>query len=152
MKISQSCLTPCDPMDLVHGILQARIREWVSFPFSRVSSQPRSPTLQADSKPVEPQGKPKNTGVGSLSLLQGIFPTQESNQGLPHRRQILYQLIYVSNRLKHMVRRSFPFQTIFKPSDSIKESLRLVLFKCLFSIPANLYLSLGAHSRQEFLA
>ena len=39
--------------------------------------EPRSPTLQADSSPAEPQGKPKNTGVGSLSLLQRIFPTQE---------------------------------------------------------------------------
>ena len=36
----------------------------------------------------------QNTGVGSLSLLQGIFPTQESNGGLPHYRQILYQLSY----------------------------------------------------------
>ena len=34
----------------------------------------------------------QNTGVGSLSLLQGIFPTQGSNLGLPHCRQILYQL------------------------------------------------------------
>ena len=34
----------------------------------------------------------QNTGVGSLSLLQGIFPTQRSNPGLPHCRQILYQL------------------------------------------------------------
>ena len=34
----------------------------------------------------------QNTGVGSLSLLQGIFPTQGSNPGLPHRRWILYQL------------------------------------------------------------
>ena len=34
-----------------------------------------------------------NTGVGSRSLLQGIFPTQESNQGLLHYRQILHQLI-----------------------------------------------------------
>ena len=34
----------------------------------------------------------QNTGVGSLSLLQGIFPTQELNPGLPHCRQILYQL------------------------------------------------------------
>ena len=50
--------------------------------------------MQADSLPAEPQGKPKNTGVGSLSLLQGIFPTQESNQGLLHCRQILYQLSY----------------------------------------------------------
>ena len=36
----------------------------------------------------------KNTGVGSLSLLQGIFLTQELNQCLPHCRQILYQLSY----------------------------------------------------------
>ena len=54
--------------------------------------EPRSPALLADSLPAEPPGKPKNTGVGSLSLLQWIFPTQESNQGLLHCRQILYQL------------------------------------------------------------
>ena len=56
--------------------------------------EPRSPTLQADSLPIEPQGKPKNTGVSSLSLLQGIFPTQELNQGLLRCRWILYQLSY----------------------------------------------------------
>ena len=56
--------------------------------------RPRSPTLQADSLPAEPPEKPKNTGVGSLSLLLQIFPTQESNQNLPHCRQILYQLSY----------------------------------------------------------
>ena len=44
--------------------------------------------------PAGPQGKPKNTGVGSLSLLQRIFPSQELNQGLLHCRQILYQLNY----------------------------------------------------------
>ena len=52
----------------------------------------RSPALQADSLPAEPEGKRKNTGVGSPSLLQGIFPTQELNRGLLHCRQILYQL------------------------------------------------------------
>ena len=36
----------------------------------------------------------QNTGVSSLSLLQGIFPTQESNRGLLHCRRILYQLSY----------------------------------------------------------
>ena len=55
---------------------------------------PRSPALQADSLPSEPPGKPENTGVGSLFLLQGIFPTQESNWGLLHCRWILYQLSY----------------------------------------------------------
>ena len=47
-----------------------------------------------DSLPAELQGKPKNTGVGSLLLLQQIFPTQESNQGLLCCRRILYQLSY----------------------------------------------------------
>ena len=53
-----------------------------------------SPALKADSLPTELQGKPKNTGMDSLSLLQGIFPTQELNWGLLHCRQILYQLSY----------------------------------------------------------
>ena len=56
--------------------------------------KPRSPALQADSLPAEPQGKSKNTVVGSLSLLQPIFPTWESNWGLLHCRRILYQLSY----------------------------------------------------------
>ena len=57
VKVTQSCLTLCDPMDfIVSGILQARILEWVAF------------------------------------LLQGIFPTQGSNPGLPYCRWILDQL------------------------------------------------------------
>ena len=54
--------------------------------------KPRSPTLQTDSLPAEPQRKPKNNGVGSLSLLQGIFLTQESNRVLLNCMWILYQL------------------------------------------------------------
>ena len=48
--VVQSCLTLCDPIDCrlpgssVHGILQARILEWVAYPFSRESSQPRNRT------------------------------------------------------------------------------------------------------------
>ena len=61
--VAQSCPTLCDPMNC-------------SPPgFSVHGASPGS-----------------NTGVGSLSLLQGLFPTQESNQGLQHCRQILYQL------------------------------------------------------------
>ena len=101
VKVTQSCLTLCDPMIYtVHGILQARILEQVGslsllqglFPSPGI--EPRSPTLQEDSLPAELQGKPKNTGVGSLSLLQSIFLTQESNQGLLHSRWIFYQLSY----------------------------------------------------------
>ena len=102
--VAKSCLTLCDPMDCsppgssICGILQVRILEWVAISFSRgfpnPGIEPRSPTLQTDSLPAESQGKPKNTGVGSLSLLQQIIPNQESNQGLLHCRWILYQLSY----------------------------------------------------------
>ena len=70
VKVAQLRLTLCDPIDfIVHGILQARILEWVAFPFSRnlpnPGIKPRSPALQADSLPAETQGKPKNTRLGS---------------------------------------------------------------------------------------
>ena len=91
-------LRPHGPPCIVHGILQARILEWQPFPspgdLPNPGTEPRSPALQADSLPVKPQGKPKNTGEGSLSLLQRIFQTQESNRRLLHCRQILYQLSY----------------------------------------------------------
>ena len=80
----------------VHGLLQA---EYWSEPFPSPGDfpnpgiKPRSPALQVDSLPAEPQGKPKNTGagglntgVGGLSLLQWIFLTQESNWDLLHCR------------------------------------------------------------------
>ena len=114
MKVIPLCPTLCDPMDCslpsssVHGILQARMLEWVVIPFSRGSSnpgiKPRSPALQADSLLSEPPGKPKNTGVGSPSLLQGIFETQESNWGLLHGRQILYELNYQGSEVKSLGR------------------------------------------------
>ena len=45
VKVTQSCPTLCDPVDcIVHGILQARILEWVAFPFSRGFSQPKDQT------------------------------------------------------------------------------------------------------------
>ena len=57
----------------------------------------RSLTLLADSLPSEPPGKPKNSGVGSLCLLQGNFLTQELNWGLLHCRWILNQLSYLGS-------------------------------------------------------
>ena len=59
--------------------------------------------IQVDSLPAEPPGKPKNTGVGSLSLLQGTFPTQGSNQGLLHFRWILSQLNYQGSPVLHKI-------------------------------------------------
>ena len=63
--VAQLCLTLCDcspPGPSVHGILWARILEWVAMASSRESSQPRNWTqvspLQVDSLPSEPPGKP----------------------------------------------------------------------------------------------
>ena len=60
---------------IVHEIFQARILEPFPSPedLPNPGTEPRSPTLQAYSLPAEPPGKPKNTGVGSLSILQWIF-------------------------------------------------------------------------------
>ena len=81
---------------IVYGVLQARILEWVVFLFSKGSSQPRSWTqvshIAGRLFTSWATREAKNTGVGSLSLLPGIFPTQGSNPGLPHCKWILYQL------------------------------------------------------------
>ena len=66
VKVAQSCLTLCDPMDFslpgfsVHGIFQARMLEWVAIFFSgdlpNPGIEPGSPSLQADALPSEPPG------------------------------------------------------------------------------------------------
>ena len=99
MKVFQSCPTLWDPVGYtVHwmnspgqntGVGSLSLL-WGNLPNSGI--EPRSPALQADSLPAEPQWKSKNTRVGCLSLLQRIFPTQELNRGLLRWRQILYQL------------------------------------------------------------
>ena len=72
---SLSCVHSLQP----HGLYspwnsQAGILEWEPFPspgdLPNPGIKPRPPALQGDSLPAEPQGKPKNPGVGSLSLLQ----------------------------------------------------------------------------------
>ena len=72
--------------------------EWVAFPFSRGSSQPRDlnpglPHCRQILYQLSHKGSLRIL-LGSLSLLQRIFPTQELNRGLLHCRQILYQLSY----------------------------------------------------------
>ena len=74
----------------------SRTEYWSGYLFPSAGSlpnpeiKPRSPTFQADSLPAEPPEKPKNTGMGSLSLLQRLFLTQESNWGLLYCRQIFF--------------------------------------------------------------
>ena len=76
VKVAQLCPTLCDPINCSPWNSPDQSIGVVAFPLSRGSSQPRSPAFQEDSLPAEPQGKPKNTGVGSLSLLQWIFLTR----------------------------------------------------------------------------
>ena len=79
--VTQSCLTLCNAMDCispgssVHGILQARIMEWVAIPFSRGSSQPRDQTSiscllhrQSGSLPPAPHGRPKDLRAKTVKL------------------------------------------------------------------------------------
>ena len=84
------------PLSSVHGDSPRKNTGVGCHPSPRDLPNPgietRSLTLQVDVLPSEPPGKPKNTGVGSLSLLQRIFLTQELNQVLLYCRQILYRL------------------------------------------------------------
>ena len=77
MKVAESCPTPCDPMDCPWNSpgqnTGVRSLSLLQGNLSNLGIEQNSPTLQINSQPAEPQGKPKNTGVGSLSLLQWIF-------------------------------------------------------------------------------
>ena len=79
-SIAQSCLTLCDPWTVAHqvplSIGFSRQEYWSGLPcplpgdLPNPGIKPRSPILQANSLPPEPPGKPKNTAVGSPSLLR----------------------------------------------------------------------------------
>ena len=99
----------------VSGVAQSRTRlkrlnrnrymymyGWVLFTALLISSESESRSVMSDSllshRLYSPWNSPgQNTGVGSLSLLLGIFPIQGSNPSLPHCRQILYQLSHQGN-------------------------------------------------------
>ena len=90
--VTQSCLTLCDPVDCnppgfsVHVDSPGYCSGLPHSPPGHLTNpgiEPRSPALQADSLLSEPQGKPKNTGVGSLSLLQGDLPDPGIELGSP---------------------------------------------------------------------
>ena len=91
----------CDRMDSsppsssVHGILQARILEWVAMPSSRGSSQPRDPTevstFQADSLPSKPPGKIEK-GISQFShsvVSDALWPHEPQHARLPVHHQLL---------------------------------------------------------------
>ena len=110
--VTQSCPTRHDPMDYRPWGFSRQ--EWWSglpcpppgdLPNSEI--KPRSPALQMDYLTSESSGKPMNTGVGSLSLLQGNFLTHELNQGLLPCRQTLYQLSYQGSPNKNRTAKDY---------------------------------------------
>ena len=122
VKVTQSCPTLCNPVDYtVHGILWAGILEWVPFPSSRRSSQPRCPTFQADSLPAEPPGKPIFTYFHlflPLPTFITLSPRLKSMPPacLPEVYSILSKpysdadgiLIFFKNKIKSLVNQSHP--------------------------------------------
>ena len=96
VKVIPSCPTLCYPVDYtVHGILQARILEWVAIPFSRGSSQTKDQTQISHIAGgfFTSWAMRESQEYWSGFLLQRIFPTQESNRGLLQCRQILYNWV-----------------------------------------------------------
>ena len=89
---SRSAVSDSETPGTIQSMQFSRPEYWRGYPLpspgdlTNPGIKPGSPTLQVDSLPAEPQGKHTNTWVGSLPLLQTIFPTQESSQGLLHRR------------------------------------------------------------------
>ena len=83
---NESCSVISDSLQ-THGLYSefSRPEYWSEYPspspgdLSNPWIEPRFPALQVDSLSVDPEGKLKNTGVGSLSLLQWIFPTINSD-------------------------------------------------------------------------
>ena len=116
MKVAQSCPTLCNPMDYtVHGILQARILEWVAFPFSRGCSQPRDwiqvsciaggfftswATTEAQEywsgQPIPSPVDLPNPGIelGSPALQVGSLPTELWGKPLYKERYTLKYYMY----------------------------------------------------------
>ena len=131
---------------IVHGILQARILEWLALPFSRGFSQPRDWTQVSCTAggflPAEPPGKPKNIGVSSLSLLQGIFLNLGIKLGSPALQVDSLPAVLVKKKLpfsccplvpgtspmaRHM---SFHISLLVHPSKSIDTCRQGFYFIC----------------------
>ena len=98
VDVAQLCPTLFNPIDCtVHGILQARILEWVAIPFSRgiFPTQGSNPGLlhcRWILYQLSHKGSPRILEWVAIPFSRGIFPIQGSNPGLLHCRQILYQL------------------------------------------------------------
>ena len=99
VKVTQLCPTLCNPMGLVHGILQARILEWVSFPFSRRSSQPKDRTQVSHNSGRGVQSNTINWQVSCLdqrSLWCGKFVMQNCSYEQSYSYLLICKCMYFS--------------------------------------------------------
>ena len=130
MERSLANNSTCLPGSSIHGEF-SRQEYWSGLPcypsggLPKPGIEARSLALQTDPLPSEPPEKPKNIGVDSLSLLQRIFPTQESNLGLLHCTRTLYQLSYQGSLLSVVLGKQLLW------SEGFKNLQRLVLKSCL---------------------
>jgi len=93
----------------LESLLNYRPKNLVDVGLKRVKVAPSCPTLYDPKELYSPGNAPhQNTGVGSCSLLQGIFPVQGSNPGLPHYRQILSQLSHQGSPKRVIIYQSSP--------------------------------------------
>ena len=129
VKVAQLCPTLCNPMDhTVYGILQARTLEWVAIPFSRGSSpgdlphpgiELGSPSLQADSLPAEPPGRPQRLPFGKSTKPSYQYPIIFWHLPPPHqnKRKISYLWITgsesqtVKNKLFFFFKRGYSWRS-----------------------------------------
>ena len=99
VKVAQSCPTLCNPMDYtVHGILQARILEWVVFPFSRVSN-PGLPHCRQILYQLSHQGSSRIPEWVAYPFSSGSSQPRNQTRVSCNCRQILYQLSYQGSHL-----------------------------------------------------
>ena len=97
-----------------------------------VKSESESPSYPTHCDPYSPWNSAgQNTGVGSLCLLQGIFPIQGSNAGLSHCRQILYQLSHKGSPT--YIKEQHKFESFMNKSNYQESEQRLTESQMLFN-------------------
>ena len=130
VKVAQSCLTLCSSMDyIVHGVLQARILEWVAFPFSRGSSQLRDQT-QVSHIAAELSGK-SNSIFSSVQFSSVQFSPQScltlcdpmncSKPGLPVYHQLLESTQTYVHRVSDAIQPSHPLSSPSPPALNLSQ-------------------------------
>ena len=119
VKVIQSCPTLCDPMDyIVHGILQARILEWVAFPFSKGSSKPFS------------KGSSQSRDRTQVSRIAGRFFTRWATREALFCFCFLMDVIYI-----YIFDLNILYKNRFKSSQVLMTALSLDIILFLSLLP-----------------